>query len=280
MNGLGNAFVIMDLRGVPYGLDGDSARLVANPATGPGCDQVITLEDCPGGVLMGVWNADGSSPDVCGNAARCVGWLLMKEKDADTVVFLRRGGTVRAFRAGDMRVGVDMGVPAFAWRDIPLSGPVPDTLFLDAGLFPFVKVEDIAAVSMGNPHCIFFVDDVRDLPPEHFGARIEKHSLFPERVNVSVVAVTGKDTVRVRVWERGAGLTKACGSAACAVAVAACRRGFTGRRVVVRLDGGDLVIEWRKDDGHVIMEGDVDFEGEYRLSFAPGPPGSGTRRAD
>ncbi|MEE2691474.1 MAG: diaminopimelate epimerase [Pseudomonadota bacterium] len=260
MNGLGNDFVIVDLRDVDAEMTPDAARLIADRKTGVGCDQVITIED-RNGLFMGVWNADGSEVGACGNAARCVGWLLMEEFQTDEVDFATTASPLAARRAGARRVTVDMGAPKFGWRDIPLAEQFEDTRFIDIKLGPIDKpvLWGPSAVSMGNPHCIFFVDDAEAQALDRFGPMVENHPLFPERANVSVAQVKGEHLIRLRVWERGAGITKACGSAACAALVAANRRRLTARKATIELDGGQLGVEWGEDD-HVRMTGPVAFE--------------------
>ncbi len=269
MNGLGNEFVILDLRRSGARLNEDSARLIADPKSGPGCDQVISLEDRRGvdGVFMGVWNADGSEVGACGNAARCVGWLLMEETGANEALFSTLAGALTASRVGDSRIAVDMGEPKFHWRDIPLSEQMDDTRFIDIKLGPIDNpvLWGPSAVNVGNPHCIFFVDDAEAQALERFGPLIENHPLFPERANVSVAEVRSKHLIRLRVWERGVGITKACGSAACAVTVAANRRRLTERKTTLILDGGDLAVEWREDN-HIIMTGPISDDGEGVLA--------------
>lgn len=268
MNGLGNSFVILDLRESKARVDEESARLIADPKTGPGCDQVISIEDRNGGLFMGVWNADGSEVGACGNAARCVGWLLMEELGGDKIDFSTGGGALSAERIGDKRVAIDMGPPKFNWRDIPLAEQMDDTRFIDVKLGPIDNpvLWGPSAVNMGNPHCIFFVDDAEAQALDRFGPLVENHPLFPERANVSVAEVKSKHAIRLRVWERGAGITQACGTAACAALAAAHRRRLTARKATVTLDGGDLAIEWREDDDHIIMTGPVAFDGEGRLA--------------
>lgn len=260
MNGLGNDFVIIDLRTTSARMTGESAQAIADRKTGIGCDQVITIEDRDG-PFMGVWNADGSVVDACGNAARCVGWLLMEEAKADRMRFLTGAGELSVFKISDKRVCVDMGRPKLRWQDIPLSEQMDDTRFIDIKLGPIDNpvLWGPSAVNMGNPHCVFFVKDVEAQELDRFGPMIEHHPLFPERANVSVAQVTSRYHIRLRVWERGVGITKACGTAACAALVSACRRRLTERKATVELDGGDLGIEWRDDD-HVYMSGAVAFE--------------------
>ncbi|GJL92412.1 diaminopimelate epimerase [Hyphococcus sp.] len=270
MNGLGNAFIILDLRNEPTHLTEEGVRKAADKKTGPGCDQFITLEHRKGhdGVFMGVWNADGAEVGACGNAARCVGWLLMEETGGDAVTFHTESAALNAMRIGDKRIAVDMGEPKFHWRDIPLSEQMDDTRFVDVKLGPIDApvLWGPSAVNVGNPHCIFFVDDAEAQALEKFGPMIEYHPLFPERVNVSVAQVISKHAIRLRVWERGVGITKACGTAACAALVSAHRRRLTARKATVTLDGGDLAIEWRESDNHIIMTGPVTLEGEGRFS--------------
>ncbi|WP_411819606.1 diaminopimelate epimerase [Hyphococcus formosus] len=273
MNGLGNRFVIIDLRDNPMVIDNDLAKKIADPKTGPGCDQVITLEHRKGidGVFMGIWNADGDEVGACGNASRCVGWLLMEEQDESETRFETASGPLHATKVGDKRIAVDMGEPKFHWRDIPLAEQMDDTRFVDIKLGPIDNpvLWGPSTVNVGNPHCIFFVDDVNAHALEKFGPMIEHHPLFPERANVSIAQVTSKHAIRLRVWERGAGITKACGTAACAALVCAHRRRLTGRKAVITLDGGDLAVEWREDDNRIIMTGPIslDEKGEFGTDF-------------
>lgn len=268
MNGLGNTFVILDLRESGAKITEEDARRIADPKTGPGCDQVISIEHRKGaqGVFMGVWNADGSEVDTCGNAARCVAWLLMEEAGADEIEFSTGAGPLSAERVGTDRIAVDIGEPKFHWREIPLAEQMDDTRFIDIKLGPIDKpvLWGPSAVNVGNPHCIFFVDDAEAQALDRFGPMIENHLLFPERANVSIAEVKSKHAIRLRVWERGAGITKACGSAACAALVAANRRRLTARKATVILDGGELAIEWREDN-HIIMTGPIGFDGEGEL---------------
>jgi diaminopimelate epimerase len=268
MNGLGNQFVILDLRKSEAKISGEAARFIADPKTGPGCDQVITIEErkTADSVFMGVWNADGTEVNACGNAARCVGWILMEEESANNIYLSTGSGKIHAQRVGGDRIAIDMGEPKFHWRDIPLAEQMDDTRFVDVKLGP---IDDPvlwgpSAVNVGNPHCIFFVDDAEAQALDRFGPMIEHHPLFPDRVNVSVAQVISDHAVRVRVWERGVGITKACGTAACAALVSAHRRRLTARKAVITLDGGDLAIEWR-DDNHIIMTGPFAFDGEGKL---------------
>ena len=265
MNGLGNKFVIFDLRDNPTAITEDDARRVADPKTGPGCDQVIAIED-RGGLFMGVWNADGAEVGACGNAARCVGRLLMDETGGDEIEFSTGSEKLTAWRVGDARIAVDMGEPKFHWRDIPLSEQMDDTRFIDVKLGPIDNpvLWGPSAVNVGNPHCVFFVPNAEEQAIDRFGPLVENHPLFPERANVSVAEVQSPHAIRLRVWERGVGVTEACGTAACAALVSAHRRRLTERKATVTLDGGDLAIEWR-DDNRIIMTGPIAFDGEGRL---------------
>lgn len=263
MNGLGNDFVVIDLRRTKARMRPETARAIADRKSGIGCDQVITIEDHDG-PFMGVWNADGSEVEACGNAARCVGAILLDEAGEATAAFETKSGVNSVERAAAGRISVDMGVPKFNWKQIPLAEETQDTRFVDIKLGPIDKpvLWGPSAVNMGNPHCIFFVENAEAQAIDRFGPMVENHPMFPERANVSVAEVRGRHYIRLRVWERGAGITKACGTAACAAVVAASRRRLTDRKATVELDGGLLAIEWREDD-HVIMTGpyELEFEG-------------------
>jgi diaminopimelate epimerase len=263
MNGLGNDFVVIDLRNTKERMSSGAAAAISDRKSGIGCDQVITIEDRDG-PFMGVWNADGSEVGACGNAARCVGAILLEETGDTGVAFETMSGAISAERAAAGRISVDMGIPKFHWKQIPLAEETQDTRFVDIKLGPIDKpvLWGPSAVNMGNPHCVFFVDNAEAQALDRFGPMIENHPMFPERANVSVAEVRGRQYIRLRVWERGAGITKACGTAACAAVVAANRRRLTDRRASVELDGGLLAVEWRDDD-HVIMTGpyELEFEG-------------------
>ena len=265
MNGLGNQFVVLDLRESTFELSEAVVKSIADPKTGPGCDQVITIEDRKNKTFMGVWNANGSEVGACGNAARCVGHLLMEETGDDEVSLSTGGGELKAWRVGKDRVAIDMGAPKLDWEDIPLKEQMDDTRFIDIKLGPIDNpvLWGPSAVNVGNPHCVFFVDDVDAQALDRFGPLVENHPLFPEQANVSVAHVESEFKIRLRVWERGVGITKACGTAACAALVSAHRRRLTGRKATVTLDGGALAVEWREDDDHIIMTGpyELEFEG-------------------
>jgi diaminopimelate epimerase len=266
MQGLGNDFVVFDARATPLALGAAAAHAVADRRRGVGCDQVILIEPPkdPGTLAwMGIVNADGSRAEACGNATRCVAALLLDETGAETVAIGSPGGVLRASRAPGGLVTVDMGAPRFGWTEIPLAREV-DTLHL-----PLARegVEDPAACSMGNPHATFFVADVAALDVARLGASLETDPLFPERANIGFAEVLAPDLIRLRVWERGAGLTLACGTGACAALVNAHRRGLAGRAATVMLDGGELRIAWA-EDGRVLMTGPAEesFRGELDLA--------------
>lgn len=264
MNGLGNDFVVLDARRQPLALNAAQIAAIADRGRGIGCDQVIALEPSDfADVFMRIWNADGGEVGACGNAARCVAALLVAERGSPHVSIETEGGMLAATVAKDGRVTIDMGAPRFAWNEIPLSQPFDDTRAIELPEFSDLALGAPSGVNVGNPHCIFFVDDVEAHDLARFGPMLEHHPLFPERANISLAQVTGPDALRLRTWERGAGLTKACGTAACAAAVAAVRRGLTGREVRVTLPGGDLVIGWREGDDHILMTGPfaLDYQG-------------------
>jgi diaminopimelate epimerase len=263
MDGLGNEFVILDLRGGGR-MDAEAARVLGAREGRFGCDQVITIERGQGLPRMGIWNADGSEAGACGNAARCVAWLLMEEDGEAAVAFASPSGVLMAERLGARRVSVDMGEPRLGWEEIPLAEAHEDTRYVDVKLGPIDKpvLWGPSAVSMGNPHCVFFVEDVEPHRIERFGPMIEHHPLFPQGANVSIAQVRSRHDLRVRTWERGVGMTKACGTAACAAVVSGARRRVTARKASVELDGGTLGIEWREDDGHVTMAGPVSLNGD------------------
>ncbi|NIA68218.1 diaminopimelate epimerase [Pelagibius litoralis] len=265
MHGLGNDFVVVDARAEPFALTDALAQAIADRRTGVGCDQLLILEPPTNGsadVFMRIRNHDGGEVGACGNGTRCVAALVMAETGQDHLTIETKRGLLQANAAGPGRVTVDMGEALTDWRDIPLSEE-RDTLHLGIENGPLA---DPVGVNMGNPHAVFFVEDVEALPLDALGPDLEHHPLFPERANIGAAEIIGPDRLRLRVWERGVGLTQACGSGACAAAVAAARRGLTGRKVEVVLDGGPLELEWR-EDGHVEMTGAVAtaFTGELTL---------------
>jgi diaminopimelate epimerase len=264
MNGLGNDFVVVEARSAPFAPSAEQVRAIADRATGIGCDQLIAIEPAPGvDARVRFWNADGAEVAACGNGTRCVGWLLMQASGKDEAVIETKAGRLVAARAGERLVSVDMGEPGLDWWEIPLA-EAHDTCALEITLHEHPALQTPpGCVSMGNPHVVFFVDDMDAAPVAEAGPVVERHALFPQHVNVGFAQVKGPDRIRLRVWERGAGLTKACGTGACAALVAAARRRLTDRAATLELDGGELFVEWRAD-GHVIMTGPaaVDFIGE------------------
>lgn len=269
MNGLGNDFFILDMRENEMPLSPEACQTLGARGGAFGCDQIITLtRDKADTTIMTIHNADGSPAEACGNASRCVGWLLMEEAGTDDVRFLTPAGINQAVRTGPMAVRVDMGQPGLHWQDIPLAEQMDDTRFIDIKLGPIDRpvLWGPSAVSMGNPHCVFFVEKVQDHAIDRFGPLIENHPLFPQGANVSIAEVQDATTIRVRVWERGAGLTKACGTAACAVLVSAVRRRLTGRSATILMDGGPLEVDWDETTNHVFLSGPVDLEFEGQFS--------------
>ena len=255
MHGLGNDFVVLDARRGPLRIGARQARAIADRHTGIGCDQVIVIEPPANGladVFMRIRNADGGEVAACGNGTRCVAAMIMKEKNSTHAVIETAAGVLDARAKADGLIVVDMGLAATDWRDIPLAGPA-DTLHLDIAAGP---LSDPVAVNMGNPHAVFFVDDAEAVPLDSLGPQIERHEMFPRATNVEVAQVLSGSEIRLRVWERGVGITLACGSGACAALVAASRRGLTGRAADVVVDGGRLAIEWLAD-GHVRLTGPV-----------------------
>ncbi len=277
MNGLGNDFVVLDARdkAIPmFGpmsepmsgpMSGAIAAAIADRTAGVGCDQVIIMEkaDAPADVFMRIYNQDGGEVAACGNATRCIAQVLMDEGGRDDIIVETRAGLLACTRTGGI-VTVDMGMPKFGWQEIPLAERM-DTRLLDIRIGPIDAPVLIgpSAVNVGNPHCIFFVEDAARYDLEKFGPLIENHPLFPEQANVSLAEITAPGAIRLRVWERGVGLTKACGTAACAVVPAAVRKGLSPRKAIVTLNGGPLEIEWAEHNDHIYMTGPtaLDYEG-------------------
>jgi diaminopimelate epimerase len=271
MHGLGNDFIVLDARVRPIALTPADVVALADRRTGIGADTIAVIEparDGGGDVFVRFHNCDGGEIGTCGNATRCIAMLLFAETGRDRVRIATSDGLLEAWRV-DGGVAVDMGRPRLDWRDLPLAEPV-DTLHLPI----FGPLADPVGVSMGNPHAVFFVPDADAVDLPELGPAIEHAPLFPERVNVEVATVEAPDRIRMRVWERGAGITLACGSGACATLVAAVRRGLSARKATLALDGGDLLIEWRDDD-RVIMTGPAatSFIGEIDESLMPGTTG-------
>ena len=266
MHGLGNDFVILDHRSKADPLNPDLIRHIADRRFGVGCDQVIVLEPTNQAALfMRIFNPDGTEAESCGNATRCVADLYMREKGKTECIIETKAGLLSCRMVQNATlVEVDMGTPQLDWVDIPLAQE-KDTLHLGIGQGP---ARDPVAVGMGNPHCIFFVDDVESFDVERFGPVFENHDLYPNRTNVEFAQILENNRIRLRVWERGVGVTLACGSGACATAAAAVQRGLTDRKVEIIMDGGALMLEWREEDGHVLMTGPVSyvFEGALKIS--------------
>jgi diaminopimelate epimerase len=266
MNGLGNDFVVVDARSGALALSPEAVQAIADRKEGIGCDQLIALEpSSQADVFMRIWNAEGGEVAACGNAARCVAAVIAEEQGKPQVTIETEDQVLGAAVPGDGQVTIDMGAPRLRWDEIPLAEEFHDTrrIELQAGPIDAPVLHSPAVVNVGNPHAIFFVDDVEAIDLARVGPMLEHHPLFPERANISVAQVLSPGHVKLRTWERGVGLTRACGTAACASAVAAVRRELTDRNVKVSLPGGDLVIEWREADGHVLMTGPyaLDFEG-------------------
>ena len=248
MHGLGNDFVIFDARERPLALSAEQVRRISHRQTGIGCDQLIVMEpSAHADVFMRIYNADGGEVSACGNASRCVAQLI--ERPACHIE--TAAGLLDAHLDGATPT-VDMGMPKFDWRDIPLALAM-DTLHMPVG---WDLLSDPCAVNVGNPHIIFFVEDVRKVDVARMGAMIERDHLFPERINVNFAQIIDRHEIRLRVWERGAGITLACGTGACATTVAAVRRKLTERRVMVHLPGGVLSIDYT-EAGHMLMGGPV-----------------------
>ena len=267
MHGLGNDFVVFDARDGAFTLTPDQVRKIADRHFGIGCDTVVVIR--PGGAqydaLVQFFNADGGESESCFNASRCVARLLMDERGLARVKLSTRGGMLVASDAGKGLVTIDMGEPRFDWQQVPLKEVQDTTNFnLDIG----GTSVPVSAVSVGNPHCVLFVPDAQNAPVLALGPRIENLAMFPQRTNVEFAQVLDRGKIRMRVWERGAGVTLACGSGACATAVSAVRRGLADRKVELVLDGGSLFIEWREEDGHVLMTGPaaMPFRGHVDLT--------------
>ncbi|PHR61298.1 MAG: diaminopimelate epimerase [Robiginitomaculum sp.] len=274
MNGAGNRFGVFDARDDADFVMHETLAVSTSAKNGPmgalGADQIIVMrkpKNPDADIFMEIWNAQGFEVDACGNASRCIPWLIMVEQGQDKIVLETNAGLLYTERKGETQISVDMGKPRLEWDEIPLDeymdthivdvkvGPIDDPVLCNPG-----------AVSMGNPHCVFFVDDVDATAVDKIGPMIEFHPLFPQQVNVGFAeirnAANGEAEIRLRVWERGAGLTQACGTGACAALVAAHRQKRIGRSANVIMDGGVLHIEWRESDDHVIKTGPVAFESE------------------
>jgi diaminopimelate epimerase len=278
MNGLGNEIVVVDLRAkaaaiTAAAITAAEARAAAGPAGAP-YDQLMVLYPprlTGTEAFVRIYNNDGSEAGACGNGMRCVADLLFKETGKGSLTFETTAGLINCWKDGrPLMSTVDMGAPRFGWKDIPLAEAFRDTRAIELQIGPIDDpiLHSPSAVSMGNPHAIFWVDDVDAYDLGKIGPLLENHPIFPERANITLCAVKSREHIVIRTWERGAGLTKACGSAACAAAVAAARLRRTGRKVTVTLPGGELVIDWRERDDHVLMTGPIAYEFEGRFDPA------------
>lgn len=271
MNGIGNKIIVLDLRGTAIVVSPQDARDIGAGA-GLHYDQMMVLHDPVShgaAARMKIFNIDGSLSGACGNGTRCVAWVLMRNGAEDRIIVESDAGSLECRRLGEWRYSVDMGAPEFAAHKIPLRDAVADTRTIvlpdppqgAAALGPF------AAVSMGNPHAVFFVESIEAHDLALLGPQIETHPFFPQKVNVSLAQILTRNDIALKVWERGTGLTLACGSAACATLAAAVRRDLAERHARIRLPGGDLEVEWRDSDQHIIMTGDIELE--FEGAFAP-----------
>ena len=270
MNGLGNEIVVLDLRGERHRVTAAEARAIAG-APQSHFDQLMVLHDpvAPGtDAFMRIYNTDGSEAEACGNGTRCVAWSMLRGDGHGSLLLETKAGLVACQRIGEWSFTVDMGKPRFGWQEIPLAEEFADTRGIELQIGPIDApvLHTPSAVNMGNPHAIFWVDDVEAHDLARLGPLLENHPIFPERANISLAKVIDRTHIMLKVWERGAGLTRACGSAACATAVAAHRLDLADRKVTVTLPGGDILIEWRESDGHVLMTGPVELEHEGVLA--------------
>ena len=272
MNGVGNEIVVVDLRARAGKITTEEARAAAAPQGAP-YDQLMALYPprTPGtDAFIRIYNNDGSEAGACGNGMRCVASLVSDETGKDKLTFETSAGILNCWKGAEGLFTVDMGKPRFAWNEIPLAEEFRDTRAIELQIGPIDApvLHSPAVVNMGNPHAIFWVDDVNAYDLARFGPLLENHPIFPERANITLAHIVDRDHITIRTWERGAGLTRACGSAACAAAVAAARLRRTDRVVQITLPGGELAIEWRERDDHVLMTGTADFEYEGRFDPA------------
>src|ERR1700726_2800084 len=271
MNGIGNEIVVVDLRDGPAAVTAAEARAVASRVP---YDQLMVLQPprLDGTeAFIRIYNSDGSEAGACGNGMRCVVRRLFEKTGQNAVPFETRAGLLNCWQGPSPQLyTVDMGAPKFGWKDIPLAEEFRDTRSIELQIGPIDApvLHTPSAVSMGNPHAIFWVDDINTYDLGRFGPLLENHPIFPERANITLAHIVDRDHITIRTWERGAGLTKACGSAACAAAVAAARLKRANRTVKISLPGGDLTIEGREGDDHVLMTGTAAFEFEGRFDPA------------
>jgi diaminopimelate epimerase len=266
MNGIGNDIVVLDLRSDSAPVTAADAQAIARKEAVP-FDQLMALYPprvAGTDAYVRIYNSDGSEAQACGNGMRCVVSRDVKNTGRRDFVYETRAGLIPAHFENENTITVDMGKPRFAWNEIPLAEEFRDTRMIELQIGPIDApvLHSPSVVSMGNPHAVFWVDDPYAYDLEKFGPLLESHPIFPERANISLAAVKDREHIIMRTWERGAGLTRACGSAACAVAVSAARTKRTGRKVHLSLPGGNLFIEWRESDDHVLMTGPAAFEFE------------------
>jgi len=272
MNGLGNDFVVLDSRQQVFDINSDQVRWIADREQGIGCDQLIIIDppkSAQTDIFMRIFNHDGGEVAACGNATRCVGALLAKETSRNSFVIETKAGIICANVDGKI-VTVDMGKPKFDWQSIPLSEEFGDTRGIELQIGPIDDpvLHTPSVVNVGNPHAIFWVDkDPNEYDLARFGPMLENHPVFPERANITLARVLSDNEVKIIVWERGVGLTLACGTAACAVVAAGVRKKLFDRKITVNLPGGDLELEWRQSDDHILMSGPWSLDGEGEISL-------------
>lgn len=287
MNGLGNEIVVVDLRGTRQRVEAEAARNVAGQAESR-FDQMMVIHDPLShgtDAFIRIYNTDGSEAGACGNGTRCVAWALTADgqiklgEDRTSLLLETRAGLLPASRNDELIFTVDMGKPRLRWDEIPLAEEFRDTRMIELQIGPIDApvLHSPSVVNMGNPHTIFWVDDPYAHDLTKIGPLLESHPIFPERSNIELASVPARDHIILRVWERGVGITQACGSGACAALVAASRKKFTDRKARVSLPGGDLTIEWRESDDHVLMTGPVELEheGTFALELFAGLDGTG-----
>ena len=280
MNGLGNEIVVLDLRGTAVRVSAAEAAAIAHDPRSR-FDQLMVLHDPVSAgtkAFVRIYNTDGSEAGACGNGTRCVAWALAEDaqmrisdgSDTDYLLLQTRPGLLQTWRRGPWDFTVDMGEPRLKWDEIPTRDPFYDTTGIELQIGPIDApvLHTPSVVNMGNPHAIFWVRDVQGYDLAKIGSLLEHHPQFPERANITLAHVAARDHLIIRVWERGAGLTRACGTAACATLVAAVRKKYCDRSARVTLPGGDLLIEWREDTNHVLMTGPVELEWEGRFDAA------------
>jgi diaminopimelate epimerase len=271
MNGLGNEIVVVDMRAKPQAISAADARAAATAAPYDQLMAVYPPRAAGTDAFVRIYNNDGSEAGACGNGMRCVADILFKQSGNSTLTVETRSGLLACFQGeAPLTSTVDMGIPRFRWTEIPLAEEFFDTRAIELQIGPIDRpiLHSPSAVSMGNPHAVFWVDDVAAYDLGKIGPLLEHHPIFPDRANISLAQVASREHLIVRTWERGAGLTRACGSAACAAAVCGARTDRTGRKVTVTLPGGNLAIEWREHDDHVLMTGPVEYEFEGRFDAA------------